>query len=242
MPSFTHRLDTDDIVTEQTYVSALYDRLDGLREAATRRLATALRSASGGTHQARSEREADVSRHSDQIAQLGAVEEGLCFGRLDLTPTTSPAISAGSASSTRRTTTSPCCSTGGHRRPGRSTWPPPPRRRASAGAGTSAPSTARSPGSTTRCSTWPVGQDPYEHAGLTSEAALLAALTAQPHRPDARHRRDHPGRTGPDDPVHTGRSAGRPGWPRHRQDGGGAAPGRVPALHPPRAAVDRGAY
>ena len=84
MPSFTHRLDTDDIATEQTYVSALYDRLDGLREEATRRLGAALRSPAGGSHQARSEREAEVSRHTDQIAQLGAVEEGLCFGRLDL--------------------------------------------------------------------------------------------------------------------------------------------------------------
>ena len=26
---------------------------------------------------------------------------------------------------------------------------------------------------------------------------------------------------------------GRPGWPRHREDGGGAAPGRLPALHAP---------
>jgi DNA helicase IV len=76
-------LDTDDIATEQRYVSGLYARLDGLREEAARRLAAARRSP-GGTHQGRSEREADVARHTDQIAQLGAVEAGLCFGRLDL--------------------------------------------------------------------------------------------------------------------------------------------------------------
>ena len=56
------------------------------------------------------------------------------------------------------------------------------------------------------------------------------------HRPDARHRPDHPGRAGPDHPRRRSRRARRPGRPGHRQDRGRAAPGGLPALHPPRAA------
>ena len=55
-----------------------------------------------------------------------------------------------------------------------------------------------------------------------------------PCRPDARHRRHHPARAGRDRarrPRHLRLRAGRA---RHRQDGGRAAPGRVPALRPPR--------
>ncbi|WP_374203748.1 glycosyl hydrolase family 65 protein [Pseudonocardia sp. ICBG601] len=59
---------------------------------------------------------------------------------------------------------------------------------------------------------------------------------AGPYRADGRHRRDHPGRAGPDHPVEAVRRAGRAGRARHRQDGGRAAPRGVPALHPPRPA------
>ncbi|WP_040925723.1 ATP-binding domain-containing protein [Saccharomonospora marina] len=74
-----------DIAAEQSYVSALYQRLDAERELAARRLDEALRS-SGGPPQAQAEREAATRTHSDRIAQLGAVEQGLCFGRLDFSP------------------------------------------------------------------------------------------------------------------------------------------------------------
>ena len=67
---------------EQKYVSMLYGRLDGLRERASGRLADALRQA-GGTHQARTEREAFVVLYTRQIAQFDAAEQGLCFGRLE---------------------------------------------------------------------------------------------------------------------------------------------------------------
>src|ERR1017187_3185532 len=67
---------------EQKYVSVLYGRLDGLRERASGRLADALRQA-GGTHQARTEREAFVVLYTRQIAQFDAAEQGLCFGRLE---------------------------------------------------------------------------------------------------------------------------------------------------------------
>jgi len=60
----------------------LYGRLDDLREQSSKRLAGALRE-TGGTHQMRSERDTSVAMYSDQLAQYSAVENGLCFGRLD---------------------------------------------------------------------------------------------------------------------------------------------------------------
>ena len=67
---------------EQAYVSMLYRRLDELRERASARLADVLRQA-GGTHQARTERDAFSALYGQQIAQFDAAENGLCFGRLD---------------------------------------------------------------------------------------------------------------------------------------------------------------
>src|SRR5215831_15456903 len=60
----------------------LYGRLDGLRSRASDRLARVLRE-SGGTHQARSEREAFSVMYAQQLSQFDAAENGLCFGRLD---------------------------------------------------------------------------------------------------------------------------------------------------------------
>ncbi len=74
-----------EIAAEQEYVSVLYTKLDAERELASRRLTEALRQ-TGGTPQARAEREASTALHSDRLAQLGAVEQGLCFGRLDFQP------------------------------------------------------------------------------------------------------------------------------------------------------------
>jgi DNA helicase IV len=75
-------LSTAEIGREQEYVSMLYGRLDDLRKRASHRLAEVLRQA-GGTHQARSEREAFSVMYGQQIAQFDAAENGLCFGRLD---------------------------------------------------------------------------------------------------------------------------------------------------------------
>ena len=61
----------------------LYGRLDDLRERTAGRLAEALRNG-GGTHQARTERDATVALWSDRLVQLDAAEHGLCFGRIDL--------------------------------------------------------------------------------------------------------------------------------------------------------------
>jgi DNA helicase IV len=67
---------------EQAYISLLYTRLDDLRGRASRRMADVLRQ-SGGTHQARSERESLSVMYGQQLAQLDAAENGLCFGRLE---------------------------------------------------------------------------------------------------------------------------------------------------------------
>ncbi|MDQ0370341.1 HelD family protein [Catenuloplanes indicus] len=67
---------------EQAYLDALYRRLDGMRAEAAARLAEKMRE-SGGTPQERSQRDSAVTMYTDQVAVLGAVENGLCFGRLD---------------------------------------------------------------------------------------------------------------------------------------------------------------
>ncbi|SBV27041.1 DNA helicase IV [Micromonospora krabiensis] len=72
----------DEIGREQEYVSMLYGRLDGLRDQAARRLTEELR-ATGGTLQARSQRDSSVTMYAEQVEQFSAVENGLCFGRLD---------------------------------------------------------------------------------------------------------------------------------------------------------------
>lgn len=69
---------------EQQWVSAVYDRLDGLRAHTKDRLARVRRDNSGGTHQNRSERDAFATLYEDRLAQLSAVEDRLVFGRMDL--------------------------------------------------------------------------------------------------------------------------------------------------------------
>ena len=60
----------------------LYGRLDGMREQAARRLAEELRT-TGGTLQARSQRDSAVRCTPTRSSSTRAVENGLCFGRLD---------------------------------------------------------------------------------------------------------------------------------------------------------------
>ena len=67
---------------EQDYINVLYTRLDDLRKRSNDRLAGVLRQ-SGGTHQARVERETFSAMYRQQIAQFDAAENGLCFGRLE---------------------------------------------------------------------------------------------------------------------------------------------------------------
>lgn len=72
----------DDLRSEQAYLTTLYDRLDTLRAQADERLRTILLE-SGGTPQGRAQREATRSHYAEQLAQMNAVENALCFGRLD---------------------------------------------------------------------------------------------------------------------------------------------------------------
>jgi DNA helicase IV len=67
---------------EQAYISLLYTRLDDLRERASHRMAGVLQQ-TGGTHQARVERESFSAHYRQQLAKLDAAENGLCFGRLE---------------------------------------------------------------------------------------------------------------------------------------------------------------
>jgi len=68
---------------EQAHVSMLYAWLDRLRARARERLEQAQHSDGGGTHQAWLDRDAQVATHANRLAQLSAVEHGLCLGRLD---------------------------------------------------------------------------------------------------------------------------------------------------------------
>ncbi|MFL1379639.1 HelD family protein [Nocardiopsis protaetiae] len=72
------------LATEQTRVTAMYERLDELRARTEVRLADAqLQDRTGFA--ALVERETRTFEHARERARLGAVEEGLCFGRIDLT-------------------------------------------------------------------------------------------------------------------------------------------------------------
>jgi len=72
------------LADEQAYVTMLY----GLLDTARARSQEALRNVnsqgeSGGTHQARLERDISATEQHTRIAQLNSIERGLCFGRTD---------------------------------------------------------------------------------------------------------------------------------------------------------------
>ena len=73
---------------EQAYLDMLYRLLDYARERAERALTqTHRRGSAGGTFQARVERDVTAAEQDRRLAQLNAVEHGLCFGRTDAEPT-----------------------------------------------------------------------------------------------------------------------------------------------------------
>ncbi|MEV5555116.1 ATP-binding domain-containing protein [Nonomuraea wenchangensis] len=72
-----------ELAKEQEYVTALYDRLDALRERTQRQLKEVLASGAVGTMQNRSERDTFAEMYATRLARLWAVERGLVFGRLD---------------------------------------------------------------------------------------------------------------------------------------------------------------
>ncbi len=72
---------------EQAYLDMLYRLLDAARDSTGRALAQTHGSgAAGGTFQARIEREVTAGEQGRRLAQLNAVEHGLCFGRTDADP------------------------------------------------------------------------------------------------------------------------------------------------------------
>ncbi|MEU9889085.1 ATP-binding domain-containing protein [Sphaerisporangium sp. NPDC051011] len=73
-----------ELAREQRYVAGLYERLDLLRARTRKQLDGVLAQGGGGTHQNRSERDTFAVMYSERLARLWAVENGLCFGRLDL--------------------------------------------------------------------------------------------------------------------------------------------------------------
>ncbi|MBD8584054.1 AAA family ATPase [Frigoribacterium sp. CFBP 8766] len=75
---------SSELERERAYVATLYARLDELKADARVRLESTRREAVGGNHQSRSERDAFAKLYEDTITQLGAVDERLAFGRLEL--------------------------------------------------------------------------------------------------------------------------------------------------------------
>ena len=73
-----------EIEREQAYLTRLYDRLDLLRDETRGRLTEVRKRGATGSPQNRSERDAFATMYEDRLAQLNAVESGLCFGRLDM--------------------------------------------------------------------------------------------------------------------------------------------------------------
>ncbi|WP_214325046.1 HelD family protein [Nonomuraea sediminis] len=81
------------MATEQVKVSMLYGRLDAARQRARTALGDVYaRGTTGGTRQAMVEREVSAAEQARRLAQLNAVERGLCFGRVDDTSGTSTYI------------------------------------------------------------------------------------------------------------------------------------------------------
>ncbi len=77
-------MSTDELALEQRFVSTLYARLDELRARAGESLRRIRLTPATGTHANRSERDSFAALHENRLEQLLAVEDRLCFGRLDL--------------------------------------------------------------------------------------------------------------------------------------------------------------
>jgi DNA helicase IV len=76
---------------EQAYLDVLYGLLDRARGRASESLSRTYGSgAAGGTMQARLERDITALEQGRRLAQLNAVERGLCFGRTDSDPDSGP--------------------------------------------------------------------------------------------------------------------------------------------------------
>lgn len=75
---------SQDRASEQAHLDLVYSRLDAIITGAQAQLVAVRRTGSVGTPQARSERDAFAASLEQRIGQLRAVQDRLCFGRLDL--------------------------------------------------------------------------------------------------------------------------------------------------------------
>ena len=75
--------DRDGIEHERRYVAMLYERLDRRRAETAQRLQEVLHDETVGTPQALTERDVAAQIYTDRLAALRAAEHGLAFGRLD---------------------------------------------------------------------------------------------------------------------------------------------------------------
>jgi len=82
-PLIPFELASSELQREQDYLELLYGRLDAVKVEAKRELDRVRLSPAGGTHQARSERDAMAQIYEDRIAQLREVNDRLAFGRLE---------------------------------------------------------------------------------------------------------------------------------------------------------------
>jgi len=73
-----------EVAREQAYVDVLYARLDDIRSRAEQTLEDLRHSSSSNTPAGRAEKDAFDALHTERLAQLGAVEDRLVFGRLDM--------------------------------------------------------------------------------------------------------------------------------------------------------------
>ncbi|MDQ2814982.1 MAG: AAA family ATPase [Actinomycetota bacterium] len=90
--SQTNSAATTAVNQEQANLDTLYRLLDEARERTERALSlTHRRGGAGGTFQARVEREVTAAEQDRRLAQLNAVEHGLCFGRTDAEPSSEQA-------------------------------------------------------------------------------------------------------------------------------------------------------
>ena len=74
-----------EIVAEQAYLDAVYDRLEAMKSSASSVAEAYSDVRRGGTHQARLERDIAVDTTHRRLAALDIGDTPLCFGRLDLT-------------------------------------------------------------------------------------------------------------------------------------------------------------
>ena len=85
--SQTNSASASAIGQEQSYLDMLYRLLDEARDRTERALTQTQGSGgAGGTFQARVERDITAAEQARRLAQLNAVEHGLCFGRTDAAP------------------------------------------------------------------------------------------------------------------------------------------------------------